>query len=243
VPGAVACGMNFCMSMRQIMRQMAKWQLASALLVAGCAAPSEGEKQATDTNTQSVAAVVKPAASSKKPLPVFQPDISCKLPVYQLANLEPAPTRRLDSAFVAQLVIKAPRLKRSFGSYTHDDDIFALDTMACQGFFLVSWLHRHEGCCEELYYLTFDNEERKLLDIKQVASGGADGDWQARSTMRLMKGGRLRAKTTAHNAISPRDVQPDGSILAYEHTDVVVKEFALSSDGQINCMLKDSTRH
>ncbi len=114
--------------------------------------------------------------------------------------------------------------------------------MACQSFFLVSWLHRHEGCCEELYYLTFDNEKRKLLDIKQIASGGADGDWQARSTMRLMKGGRVSAKTTAHNAISPRDVQPDGSILAYEHTDVVVKEFALNANGQINCVLKDSTR-
>ncbi|MBF9142689.1 hypothetical protein [Hymenobacter properus] len=139
-------------------------------------------------------------------------------------------------------MVQVSRLQRSFGSYSRYDDIFALDTVACQGFFLVSWLHRHEDCCEELYYLTFDNGERRLLDIKQVASGGADGDWQARSTMRLGKDGRLRTTTTAHNAISPRDVRPDGSILAYEHTDVVVKEFALNPNGQISCVLKDSTR-
>ena len=223
--------------------KMAKWQLVLALLVAGCNAAPREENQVAGISTPPVATTTKPAKEAKKLLPVFQPGISCKLPVYQLAKLEPAPTRRLDSAFVAQLVARAPRLKRSFGSYTHDDDIFALDTMACQSFFLVSWLHRHEGCCEELYYLTFDNEEKKLLDIKQIASGGADGDWQASSKMRMEKGGRLRATTTAQNAISPRDVQPDGSILAYEHTDVVVKEFALNSDGQINCMLKDSTRH
>lgn len=214
----------------------------SALLIAGCNAAPQKENQAAGTSTPPVATASKSAEGMQKPLPALRQGINCKLPVYQLTKLEPAPTRRLDSVFVAQLVAQAPRLKRSFGTYTHDDDLFALDTLACQGFFLVSWLHRHEGCCEELYYLTFDNAERRLLDIKQVASAGADGDWQARSTLRTVKGGKLRATTTAHNAISPRDVQPDGSILAYEHTDVVVKEFSLQPTGQISRTLVDSTR-
>jgi len=138
--------------------------------------------------------------------------------------------------------MREPRLRRSFGNYTRYDDLFVLDTLACQHFFLVAWLHRHEGCCEELYYLTFANKERNLLAIQEVASGGADGDWQAHSTMRLLKGGKLRTKTTAHNAISPRDVQPNGSILAYEHTDVVRKEFVLTPNGRIIRTLIDSTR-
>jgi hypothetical protein len=214
----------------------------AALLVAGCNTVPQKESQVAGTSTLPVVTTAKPVQDTKKPLPAFRPGISCKLPTYQLTKLNPTPVRRLDSAVVARLVMQAPVLKRSFGSYTRYDDLFALDTIACQGFFLVSWLHRHEGCCEELYYLTFDNEERKLLDIKQLAAGGADGNWQARSTMRLVKGGRLRATTTAQNAISPRDVQPDGSILAYEHTDVVVKEFMLMPTGRISLMLLDSTR-
>gem|GEM_PF-6924070 len=214
----------------------------STMLVAGCNATPQKENQAAGTSTPPVVKTAKPAKDTKKSLLVFRPGISCKLPTYQLDKLNPSPARRLDSAVVARLVMQAPRLKQRFGSYTRYDDLIALDTMACQGFFLVSWLPRHEDCCEELYYLTFDNEESKLLDIQKIASGGADGDWQAHSTMRIVKGGRLRATTTAQNAISPRDVQPDGSIPAYEHTDVVVKEFALRPTGRISRLLIDSTR-
>lgn len=220
----------------------AKWQLVSALLMASCNAAPREKSQAAGTNTPPIAATAKSTADAKKLLLAFRSGISCTLPTYQLAQLSPARARRLDSVVVARLVVQAPRLKQRFGSYTRYDELFALDTVACQGFFLVSWLHRHEDCCEELYYLTFDNEEKKLLDIQQIASGGADGDWQARSTMRLLKGGKLRATTTAHNAISQRDVQPDGSITAYEHTDVTVKEFALLPTGRISRMRIDSTR-
>ncbi|WP_084443101.1 hypothetical protein [Hymenobacter roseosalivarius] len=101
------------------------------------------------------------------------------------------PASRLTSTAVAQLVRSNPQLPAPFRDYHPYVALSALDTVHCAAFTLVTVLYQSEDCCEDLYYLTFAAGTQQLLDWRQVASRGMDGQWQAEATLHRDVIGRL----------------------------------------------------
>ncbi|WP_139925217.1 hypothetical protein [Hymenobacter sp. DG01] len=146
------------------------------------------------------------------------------------------------------LLSHAPIFRTRFGNYGSYDGIFALDTLHCAGFTLIPLLHQHEDCCQELYYLTFKGST--LVDVKEVASSGGDGDWSKTSTLTLLPNGRLRVISREVDAVEVEeaDISLDtaATLAALNKQryalDSTVTDFELTPQGKLVRLPVDSVR-
>lgn len=167
--------------------------------------------------------------------PRSAPEGACVLPIYQLDDLRQRllPASRLTSGAVAQLVRANPQLPAPFRDYDPYVALSALDTVRCGAFTLVPVFYQSDDCCEDLYYLTFAAGTQQLLDWRQVASRGMDGQWHAEATMHRDAGGGLVVTELV-------DESEDEGPTYYR--DSVVIAYSISAQGQFRSTRLDSVR-
>lgn len=206
---------------------MTKFTLAGLLVIVLLASSCDHASPPTSVETLQPAVVVMPTVP-----PVPGKSADCALPAYDLKSLAEKVTAsaRLPLSVVRKLVQGNPQLPRYF---QESPDLTPLDTVRCAGYTLVSLLWEHDTCCEDVYYLTFAPNSQRLLDWKQVASQGADGFWQAKSTMRVGTEGRLTVTTLAEN-------QEDEGAAYYR--DSLTRRYSVTPEGHFVTLLKDSVR-
>lgn len=180
-------------------------------------------------------ATTKSAAAGA--LPEAEPAVAaCALPVYELRNLQPPTARRLDSVQVAGLYAQDPDLRRVLETYYPEEHVYALDTVRCAGFALLTVYHVDESGHYDLYYFTLDAAVRRVRQAVLVAAWGSDGGWSGETTMQR-RGRRLRVS-------SADAVDDEASTDEYttRTTDSVVVDYHLSPAGQLMLTRVDSSR-
>lgn len=190
-----------------------------AALVMGCDPPA---------TTESAAAEARPAA---------EPAVAaCALPVYELQNLQPPAARRLDSVQVAGLYAQDPNLRRVLETYYPEEHVYALDTVRCAGFALLTVYHVDESGHHDLYYITLDSAVRRVRRAVLVAAWGSDGGWSGETTMRR-HGRRLRIR-----AVDTMDDETSNDEYTTHTTDSMVVDYHLNPAGQLILTRRDSSR-
>lgn len=159
------------------------------------------------------------------------------MPVYDMEALNNRLTEEqsLPDKVVARLVRQYPRVPEMFQKTEDGLNLYALDTVRCPKFRLVSYLYQGYDYYAYLYYLTFSPDGRQLLDWTQVATIGADEGWYARASMRLAPDGRLRVTALVQDASDPSNYITD-------YQDSVVTAYRLTPQGRFQHTRLDSVR-
>lgn len=140
---------------------------------------------------------------------------------------------KLSPALVARMVRQNPQLPPLFKEYNAYWQLYALDTVRCQGFVIVSYLYRHEDCCSDVYYLTFTPDGKKVTDWAVIAQTGADGMWGATATMST-QGNRLRVTALTENE--------DEGVEEVMLRDSVITDYSVTPQGKFIRAKIDSVR-
>ncbi|TGE27709.1 hypothetical protein [Hymenobacter metallicola] len=183
------------------------------------------------TEIQAEAGVTTPMPAA----PAAVTPAACRLPVYNIsAEKERHPeSQRLSDAVVARLAKQNPQLPHVFAEYNHRWNLYALDTVRCQGFLLVPMLYQEYDYYADIYYLTLTPDGRKVLDWAVVAATGGDEGWKATAQMQQDTDGRLRVTATV------QDTEGGDSYVPVSRDSVVVA-YALTPRGRIVRTLLDS---
>ncbi|WP_100338827.1 hypothetical protein [Hymenobacter chitinivorans] len=199
--------------------------VALGLTVAACSGPADEQPGAVKEAAQVPVAAIPPS----DPPP-------CLLPEYDLKMVEAGPKTaekaKLSPALVARMVRQNPRLPPLFKHYNPYWELYALDTVRCQEFRIVSYLYRHEDCCSDVYYVTFSADGKKVIDWATIANTGADGTWGATATMRTQE---VRLRVTELRQESEADA--DAGV-----RDSVVTDYSVTPQGKFLRTRVDSVR-
>ncbi|RYU79904.1 hypothetical protein [Hymenobacter persicinus] len=176
----------------------------------------------------------KPATTRPAALPA-EPTL-CLLPTYDVEQVSEArksfDKTRLSNKLVRQMVERNPRLPRLFNEYFDAWELYALDTVRCQAFSLVSYLYRHEDCCTDIYYVTFGPDGKKVIDWAAIAATGADGMWSATATM--------QAQANTLRVTKRKKDSEDGEQPSFQ--DSVVTDYSVTPQGKFIRARVDSVR-
>ncbi|WP_139925225.1 hypothetical protein [Hymenobacter sp. DG01] len=206
----------------------------AGLGAAGCSNSPPEQQIGQGPPVASAASVAQPA-TAEAPTPASG---ACSLPVYDMEALNNRLTEEqsLPDKAVARLVRQYPRLPEMFRKTEDGLNLYALDTVSCPKFRLVSYLYQGYDYYAYLYYVTFSPDGRQLLDWTQVATIGADEGWYARAGMRLDPDGRLRVTALVQDASEPSSYVTD-------YQDSVVTAYRLTPQGRFQHTRLDSVRH
>jgi hypothetical protein len=184
-----------------------------------------------------------PAATESEPGAVAAPKAeaepgaaACALPAYDLLRLQPRAAQRLDSVQVAGLYNQHARLKRDFNYYSRYEHVYALDTVRCAGFTVLTLYREDESGHRDLYYLTLDAAARRVQQVELVAAWGSDGGWAGETWMQR-RGRRLRV-----TAVDELSEEATGTGYSTSTTDSVVVDYHLSPAGRLMRTRIDSAR-
>ncbi|UOQ72102.1 hypothetical protein [Hymenobacter cellulosilyticus] len=195
------------------------------LTVAACSGPAAEKTGAVKEAAQVPIAAIPP---SEQP--------PCLLPEYDLKMVEASPKTaeqaKLSTTLVAEMVRQNPQLPRLFKDYNKYWELYALDTVRCKEFMIVSYLYRHEDCCSDVYYVTFSPDGKKVIDWATIANTGMDGMWSATATMNTQQ---IRLRVTELEQDSEDDGQPG-------FWDSVVTDYSVTPQGKFVRARVDSVR-
>ncbi|RTQ48523.1 hypothetical protein EJV47_16255 [Hymenobacter gummosus] len=153
-----------------------------------------------------------------------------------MAHLQPPATRRLDSVQVVRLYAQDAGLRGVLEHYYPEEHVYALDTVRCAGFALLTVYHVDESGHHDLYYITLDPVVQRVRQVKLVAAWGSDGGWRGETTMQR-RGQRLRVRAVD-------EIVDEASHDAYttRTTESFTVDYHLSPAGQLVQTRIDSSR-